>query len=145
MIVRLTYDIHEGVRVTATTMREGVRVRRLLLLLSAVALAFMAVVGGASTASAADGTIGGVIKNGDQGVPGVTINVSDEAGFEADTITDDQGRWAVSVPGGGDYLVTLQTDTLPAGVSLTNPDRTSATVTVAKGQTKSVLFPTDFV
>jgi branched-chain amino acid transport system permease protein len=142
VIVRLTNDIHEGVRVTATTTREGVRVRRLLLLLSAVALAFMAVVGGASTASAADGTIGGVIRNGDQGVPGVTINVSDEAGFEADTITDEQGRWAVTVPGGGDYLVTLQTDTLPAGVSLTNPDRTSATVTVAEGQTKSVLFPT---
>jgi branched-chain amino acid transport system permease protein len=46
------------------------------------------------------------------------------------------------VPGAGQYLVTLQTDTLPPGVELTNPDRTSATITVGKGQSKSVLFPT---
>lgn len=116
--------------------------RRLLLMFSAVALAFMAVIGGATSATAADETIGGVIKQGDQGVPGVTLNVSDEEGFQEDAITDDAGRWAVEVPGAGDYLVTLETDTLPPGLTLTNPDRTSATVSVDKGQSKSVLFPT---
>ncbi len=102
----------------------------------------MGVLGGASAASAADETIGGVIKNGEQGVPGVTLNVSDEEGFQENAITDDAGKWIVEVPGAGQYLVTLQTDTLPPGVALTNPDRTSATITVAKGQSKSVLFPT---
>lgn len=116
--------------------------RRLLLMISTVALALMAVIGGATTANAADETIGGVIKTGDQGVPGVTLNVSDEEGFQDNAITDDQGKWLVEVPGAGQYLVTLQTDTLPPGVELTNPDRTSATVTVGKGQSKSVLFPT---
>ncbi len=116
--------------------------RRLLLMISAVALAFMAVLGGTSAAFAAGETIGGVIKSGADGVAGVTLNVSDEEGFTEDVITDDAGRWKVEVPGDGQYLVTLQTETLPPGVSLTNPDRTSATVVVGKGQSKSVLFPT---
>ncbi len=116
--------------------------RRLLLMISAVALAFMAVLGGTSAAFAAGETIGGVIKSGAEGVAGVTLNVSDEEGFTEDVITDDAGRWEVEVPGDGQYLVTLQTETLPPGVSLTNPDRTSATVVVGKGQSKSVLFPT---
>lgn len=119
--------------------------RRLLLMLSTVALTFMTVIGGATAANAADETIGGVIKQGDQGVPGVTLNVSDQEGFQENAITDAEGRWVVNVPGAGQYLVTLQTDTLPAGVALTNPDRTSATVIVAKGQSKSVLFPTGAV
>jgi hypothetical protein len=67
-------------------------VRRLLLMISTVALALMAVIGGATVANAADETIGGVIKTGDQGVPGVTVNVSDEEGFQDDAITDDQGK-----------------------------------------------------
>ncbi len=116
--------------------------RRLLLMISTVALAFMAVMSGATAANAADETIGGVIRQGDQGVPGVTLNVSDEQGFQDDAITDEQGKWVMEVPGPGQYLVTLQTDTLPPDVTLTNPDRTSATITVAKGQSKSVLFPT---
>jgi len=117
-------------------------VRRLLLMLSAVALALTAVVTGATAASAADENIGGVIRNGTDPVPGVTLNVSNGAGFDENAITDEQGKWRVDVPKAGTYTVTLQTDTLPAGVTLTNPDRVSADVVVESGQTKSVLFPT---
>ena len=116
--------------------------RRLLLMLSAVALALTAVVTGATAASAADENIGGVIRNGTDPVPGVTLNVSNGAGFDENAITDEQGKWRVDVPKAGTYTVTLQTDTLPAGVTLTNPDRVSADVVVESGQTKSVLFPT---
>ncbi|MEZ5186320.1 MAG: branched-chain amino acid ABC transporter permease [Candidatus Nanopelagicales bacterium] len=116
--------------------------RRLLLLLSAVALALWTLVGGASAASAAGETISGVIKTGPEGVPNVTINVSDEEGFAQTVTTDDKGKWKVEVPGPGTYTVLLDTATLPEGVALTNPDRTSATVIVGKGQSKSVLFPT---
>jgi branched-chain amino acid transport system permease protein len=113
-----------------------------LLMLSTVALALLAVVGGSTAAVAADEAVGGVIKADNQGIPGVGLNVSDEAGFVQNTTTDDAGRWQVEVPGPGAYTVVLDVETLPAGVELTNPDRTSAQVTVGKGQTKSVLFPT---
>lgn len=93
-------------------------------------------------ASAAGETIGGVIKTGSEGVPDVTLNVSNEEGFVDDAITDADGRWQVGVPGPGTYTVLLDTGTLPEGVALTNPDRTSADVTVSSGQSKSVLFPT---
>lgn len=116
--------------------------RRLLLILGAVALSLCGVLGGASAASAAGETIGGVIKTGTTGVPDVSLNVSDEAGFTEDAVTDAEGKWRVKVPGPGSYTVTLDTVTLPEGVELTNPDRTVATVTVGPGQTKSVLFPT---
>ncbi|HQR78884.1 MAG TPA: branched-chain amino acid ABC transporter permease, partial [Actinomycetota bacterium] len=116
--------------------------RRLLLILGTVALSLLGVLGGTGAAFAAGESIGGVIKTGETGVPDVTLNVSDEAGFTKDAVTDDQGKWRVKVPGPGTYTVTLDTVTLPEGVALTNPDRTVATVTVGPGQTKSVLFPT---
>lgn len=116
--------------------------RRLLLLISTVALSMWVLVGGASVATAAGETVGGVIKTGETGVPDVTLNVSNDAGFTEDAVTDAQGKWRVKVPEPGEYTVTLDTATLPEGVALTNPDRTSATVTVSPGQTKSVLFPT---
>ena len=116
--------------------------RRLLLIISAVALALWAFVGGATAASAAGETIGGVIKTAEAGVPDVTVNVSDEEGFQENAITDDEGKWRVKLPGAGTYTVTLDTATLPAGVTLTNPDRVSTDVVVGPGQTKSVLFPT---
>ncbi len=116
--------------------------RRPLLGISAVALALWALLMGGSAAMAADQTIGGVIKNGQEGVPGVTVNVSDEAGFVENAISDETGRWAVEVPEAGTYTVLIETDTLPAGVTLRDPDRTSVQVTVQAGQSKSVLFPT---
>ncbi len=118
------------------------RVRRLLLAFSAVALALWAIVGGVSAASAAGESIGGVIKAGGDPVPDVTINVSNEEGFVMDAITGTDGKWLVEVPDAGTYTVILDTATLPEGVALTNPDRTSTEITVTKGQSKSVLFPT---
>lgn len=116
--------------------------RRLLLILSAVALSLMGILGGSSAAFAAGESIGGVIRTGETGVPDVSLNVSDESGFTKNAVTDGQGKWRVKVPGPGTYTVTLDTATLPEGVTLTNPDRTAASVTVGPGQTKSVLFPT---
>jgi branched-chain amino acid transport system permease protein len=117
-------------------------VRRLLLTISAVALAMWAVVGGVSAASAAGESIGGVIKTESEGVPNVTLNISDEAGFVSDVFTDEGGRWQIDLPGPGTYTVLVDTGTLPEGVTLRNPDRTSVDVVVKRGQSKSVLFPT---
>lgn len=116
--------------------------RRLLLAFAAIALALWAVVGGATAASAAGETIRGVIKTGTEGIPGVQVNVSNEEGFVENAFTNDKGRWRVEVPNAGTYTVILDTDTLPEGVALTDPDRTTVEITVGPSQTKSVLFPT---
>lgn len=51
------------------------------------------------------------------------------------------GQWAVRVPESGIYSVRLLTDTLPAGVGLTNPERVELSeVEVAPGQRKTVRF-----
>lgn len=115
--------------------------RRLLLLIASLFIALGTVVTGASAASAANQTVGGVIKSNGQPVPGVVINVSNEAGFNLNASTDSEGKWQVDLPKPGTFQVLLQTDSLPPGVTLTNPDRVSTTVVVEKGQSKSVLFP----
>ena len=67
--------------------------RRLLLGISAVALALWGVADGWSAAMAADQTIGRVIKNGQEGRSrSHTVNVSDEAGFVENAISDETGR-----------------------------------------------------
>lgn len=117
------------------------RVRRLLQLLVAATLALAGLLMASSTAHAADQTVGGVIKSNGQPVPGVTVNVSNEAGFNVDAISDNAGKWQVELPKPGTFQVLLQTDTLPPGITLTDPSRVSVTAVVGKGQSKAVLFP----
>lgn len=116
--------------------------RRLLLALSAVAFTLWALLGAATVAAADGEVVRGVIKADGEGIPGVSLNVSDEAGFTQNTSTDQEGKWRVEVPGPGEYTVVLDTNTLPEGVELTDPERTSTDVSVRGGQKRSVLFPT---
>lgn len=39
-------------------------------------------------------------------------------GFSAETRTDEEGRWEILVPEGGDYNVTLDEETLPEGIAV---------------------------
>lgn len=39
-------------------------------------------------------------------------------GFSAETTTDEEGRWSILVPEGGDYNVTLDEETLPEGIAV---------------------------
>jgi len=55
--------------------------------------------------------------------------------------SDASGEWRVEVPGAGTYRVRLQSDTLPEGVALRDPERNElSSVRVLDGRDKRVLF-----
>jgi len=58
---------------------------------------------------------GGIITFEDEPVPDVTVTVSG-AGFDAETVTDADGRWRLYVPEKEVYTLTVVEDTLPEGV-----------------------------
>lgn len=119
---------------------EGKRSRRtvITLLIGLISALWLTV----TPAIAQDTSIRGTIKDPEtsEGIPGVKILV-DAPGFSEMAETDDAGAWAVLVPGEGDYVVTLDTSTLPEGITLRDPDRVSAEVLALAGRGKTVLFP----
>lgn len=58
---------------------------------------------------------GGIITFEDEPVPDATVTVSGD-GFEAETITDAEGRWRLYVPEKEVYTLEVVEDTLPEGV-----------------------------
>ncbi|PSL36692.1 amino acid/amide ABC transporter membrane protein 1 (HAAT family) [Labedella gwakjiensis] len=129
------------------------RVPRPVALVLATLFAALALLGvGSSVASASTDpseepsgpvlSIGGILRDGDDPVEGVEITV-EGGGFEQTAISDENGRWSVEVPEEGDYTVTLDPDTLPDGLDLRDPERTTANVSADEWQTNSIsrLFP----
>ena len=84
-------------------------------------------------------SIGGIIKDGDVLLEGVQIQVVGD-GFDATGTTAADGRWSVSVPGKGEYQVTLLVDTLPQGASLRDPNKVSKVIKIDVVNTVNVLF-----
>ena len=77
----------------------------------------------------------------DEPVAGVDVTVADADGEEIDTATsDDEGEWAVELPGPGEYSATLDTDTLPDDLGLTDPERQTLEVGVRSGQSRTLIF-----
>jgi len=74
----------------------------------------------------------------DEPLRGVRISV-EGGGYEAETETDEEGRWTLGVPEKGEYELTLDEDTLPEGVVVAEGQ---ATVTAEFGLTnrKAVNF-----
>lgn len=129
------------------------RIPRPVALVLATLFAALALLGvGSSVASASTDpseepsgpvlSIGGILRDGDDPVEGVEITV-EGGGFEETAISDENGRWSVEVPEEGDYTVTLDPDTLPDGLDLRDPERTTANVSADEWQTNSIsrLFP----
>jgi len=88
---------------------------------------------------------GDLIDETDPGSPepvqGVQITVLDESGNEVGTATsDEQGEFAIAVPGSGDYTVRIDPDSLPEGKFLRNPEQLENTVTIV-GFDVTVQFP----
>jgi neutral amino acid transport system permease protein len=72
-------------------------------------------------------------------IDGVEVTVTTADGDDVGTsTTDSDGKWSVDLPGPGQYVVTVNADDLPDGVSLTGED--SRTVTVAAGRRQPVAF-----
>lgn len=90
-------------------------------------------------AQEADETVGGVIRHERDPVEGVTLTVTDADGAEVGTAeTDAEGQWRVPLPSPGEYVVTLDVDTLPEGVP--PPGEPAITTTVNGNQDRSVAF-----
>lgn len=135
-------------RATATLDRSRTRWVLLSLLTALLASLWLAASPGtahaATTPCAADadtGCINGTIRTaaGEPAV-GITLTVSGPAG-ELEAVTGDDGRWSVAVTEAGEYDVTLDEATLPAGETLRDPDNNPRTVNVVLGSSTAALFP----
>jgi branched-chain amino acid transport system permease protein len=114
-----------------------------------VALAFIvgpspaaaAVVPGECTTGPDVGCVGGTLRSAD-GAPlgGVELTVAGPAG-ESTIATAEDGRWSATVGAAGEYTVTLDVATLPAGETLRDPAANPRVVQVALGSTAPALFP----
>ena len=71
---------------------------------------------------------------------GVRIVVEGQ-GFAGEATTDADGRWSVAVSEDGEYTVTLDTESLPPGETLRNPQDNPRTVTADVGASTAALFP----
>ena len=107
---------------------------------------------GAQPAAGQDGetTAEGTIRSrgtgedgGDEFFEGVRLFATDENGeVVGEGVTDAEGEWSIVLPGAGEYVVELDTSTLPEGVTLregTEPTRDVSVVT--EGRSNPVLFP----
>lgn len=91
--------------------------------------------------SSEHGCVGGTIRTA-AGDPAVGVEVTLEGdGVSTQATTGADGRWSVQVDTPGDYAVTLDVSTLPAGESLREGAENPRTVTVELGRTASALFP----
>ena len=74
-------------------------------------------------------------------VEGVIISVTTTDGSEVGTgATDSEGAFSVPVPGPDVYLVTIDVNTLPAGIRLREPDRTTVEVEVLESRDGRAIF-----
>jgi neutral amino acid transport system permease protein len=117
-------------------------VRRLAARLLVVLLGVLTAVAGAGAlpAQAAGETVQGTLRNNTTPLPGIKLTVTGSGGFSGTATSNAQGRWVVPVPAPGPYTVTLDTTTLPSGVSLRFPDRNPLKTTVGGNQTRALIF-----
>lgn len=77
----------------------------------------------------------------DQFFAGVEITAADQSGAQVGQATTDQdGRWTIEVPAAGDYVVTLNEQTLPEGISLREGHQSTTEATVLQGASRAVVF-----
>jgi Branched-chain amino acid ABC-type transport system, permease components len=113
-----------------------VLLRLLLVLVAATGLAVLA----PGVASAEGEQVLGTLQTSRSGpIEGVEVTVTTAAGDEIDSVeSDEDGRWAVELPGPGDYVVTIDDGDLPEGVELAGAD--NRPVTVAEGRREPVII-----
>lgn len=116
----------------------------------AVALAVLGMVAGGATAVAAAPlptteqpapyNFNGIIRDGQTPLEGVEITVVGN-GVDETVATGADGRWVVGVPSQGTYTVSIDTSTLPEGVTLRDPSFESRELEVSTSTSVGVLFP----
>ena len=118
--------------------RPQLLIRLLLVLLFAGAAA--ALTPGLASAEAATEVVTGTLQTRSSGpIEGIEVAVTTPDGDEVgDATTDENGRWEVELPEPGQYVVTLNADDLPEGVTLNGED--TRTVTVDENRRQGVIF-----
>lgn len=103
--------------------------------------ALLAVLVGASPA-AAQGSEGirGTLNNNRMPVEGARITVEQDGEQVAEAVTDAQGSFSIPVPGPGDYVVKLDLDSLPEGVTVRTEGGEEREITVRPGSVAPALF-----
>ncbi len=131
-----TRDARSAIRSGPGTAAHRVLLRLLLVLVAATGLAVLV----PGTASAQGEQVIGTLQTSRSGpIEGVEVTVTTAAGDEVDAVeSDEDGRFAIDVPGPGQYTVGIDADALPDGVVLTGED--SRTVTVDAGRRQPVQF-----
>jgi branched-chain amino acid transport system permease protein len=84
---------------------------------------------------ATDFYFGGRIEFDSEPVPDVGISISGN-GFDAETVTDAEGRWRLYVPEKEEYVITVDEDTLPDGV-IVDTSQLPETIAPVQGTTAS--------
>ena len=120
--------------------------RRIMAAIGAVFIALVALVAMAQPAAAEGEQISGRIENRIDGkkipLAGVRITVVGAGGFSESVSTGADGKWVIPVPGQGSYEVTIDTATLPDGVGLTDPEKSTLTTNVVPPNVRRiVIFP----
>ena len=70
-------------------------------------------------------------------IEGVELSIDDVGG----ATTDKDGKFRIPVSSPGEYSITLNTATLPEGVTLKDPSRTNLVVTVSENADQRIIFP----
>jgi neutral amino acid transport system permease protein len=114
--------------------------------LGALFVAVIALFAFVQPASAQGENVNGRLENRVEGkktpVAGVTITVKGPGGFTATTTSGADGKWKVDVPTQGEYVVSIDTATLPSGVALTDDKKVSITTSVKPPTiSRVVIFP----
>lgn len=132
---------------TAVTRRRSSRWRVILVgvLMAAAMLLFASPLGAHASTSAPDTPgadqeatpyyFGGVITNAGQPVPDVTMTIEGN-GFDAETVTDAEGKWRLYVPEKDEYTLTVDESTLPDGV-IVDPEQLPEGISPKQGTTAS--------
>jgi branched-chain amino acid transport system permease protein len=116
---------------------------------TALLAALVALVGLAGSAAAATepcapspeiACLGGTIRTS-AGDPATGVALTVEGPETQTAVTDETGRWSVALATAGDYTVTVDVATLPAGETLRNPAGNPRTVTAVLSRNVGVLFP----
>ena len=77
--------------------------------------------------------ISGIIREDGEPLSGVRVTVVG-MGYSAEVLTNAEGRWKVGVPGEGDYLIKIDSSTLPATLSVDEDSMTRAVVIDSSGR-----------
>ncbi|MFV0318956.1 MAG: ABC transporter permease subunit [Microbacterium sp.] len=113
----------------------------LIALLGAVLAFVMLLVATPATAATTDGQeetpyyFGGVVTYGGDPVSDVTMTIEGN-GFDAETVTDADGRWRLYVPEKAEYVLTVDENTLPDGV-IVDPEQLPEGIAPIDGTTAS--------